>query len=547
MMAMEAVIANMTHSFTDVEASLITMTEFMIILKRLKSGKSDGNIGLFSDHIIHGTQKLFDILVLLFNSMIIHCISPADMLTGTMVPIPKGKRCDTSCSDNFRGICLQSLLCKLLDIFMMSREADTLHTSDAQFGFKEGHSANMAASIVTETVDYYHSRGGTVYALALDASKAFDRVEFYKLFMVLIERKFNPLYLRLLFYMYSNQRIRVKYNGSYSDYFDVNNGVKQGGVISPTLFTCYVDGLLKRLKDSGLGCRVGSAYLGSISYADDLMLLAPNISSLKSMISICESYADEYKIKFNGSKSMLMILDKKMRKHDVMVSVAGEPVEVTSNIKYLGHVLFNDRSNPHTDYIKKDFVMKVNSFLGEFSSLSSELKQNLFDTYCTSYYGSHLSDFSQINNLSVEWRKAVRRVWKIPRRTHSRFLPHIAQTLPIHVILQQNFIKYFYNGLQSDNNLVNFIFRNAICSNTRIGCNLNVILGSLCLNSCSVLSYNPNLLCRKLCNNWWNDCKEQDIRYGAHIREVVFMRDSSSESFLSASQYKDIIHHLCTS
>ena len=64
--------------------------------------------------------------------------------------------------------------------------------------------------------------------------------------------------------MYTNQQIRVKYNGSYSDYFEVKDGVKQGGVLSPTLFTCYIDGLIDNLKRSGIGCKVGSAYAGCI-------------------------------------------------------------------------------------------------------------------------------------------------------------------------------------------------------------------------------------------------------------------------------------------
>ena len=88
--------------------------------------------------------------------------------------------------------------------------------------------------------------------------------------------------------------------------------------------------------------------------------------------------------------------------------------------------------------------------------------------------------------LSTEWRKAIRRVWKIPRRTHSRYLPHIAQTLPIDVILQQNFIKYFYNVLASHNSLVSVIFRNALCNNTRMGCNLTTILGSVTYSPCSL-------------------------------------------------------------
>ena len=87
-----------------------------------------------------------------------------------------------------------------------------------------------------------------VYGLALDATKAFDRVEYSRLFALLIERGLNPLYVRLILEMYTNQRMCVRYNGSKSEWFCPTNGVKQGGVLSPTLFAVYIDGMLNNLK-----------------------------------------------------------------------------------------------------------------------------------------------------------------------------------------------------------------------------------------------------------------------------------------------------------
>ena len=57
-----------------------------------------------------------------------------------------------SSSDNFRGICLQSVLCKLFDIFILQREKAAIITSDLQFGFKEKVSATLATALVTETL-----------------------------------------------------------------------------------------------------------------------------------------------------------------------------------------------------------------------------------------------------------------------------------------------------------------------------------------------------------------------------------------------------------
>ncbi len=52
----------------------------------------------------------------------------------------------------------------------------------------------------------------------------------------------SALVIRLLMYMYTNQRLRVRWGDEMSGQFDVVNGVKQGGVLSPLLFAVYIDG-----------------------------------------------------------------------------------------------------------------------------------------------------------------------------------------------------------------------------------------------------------------------------------------------------------------
>ena len=85
-----------------------------------------------------------------------------------------------------------------MDIIILNRYADSLITSDLQFGFKAKRSTNMCTMILKEAIDYYISNGSSVFCTLLDATKAFDRVDYCRLFRSLMNRDLPPTVLRLL-------------------------------------------------------------------------------------------------------------------------------------------------------------------------------------------------------------------------------------------------------------------------------------------------------------------------------------------------------------
>jgi hypothetical protein len=60
-----------------------------------------------------------------------------------------------------------------------------------------------------------------------------------------------------------------------SEFFFVKNGVKQGGILSPSLFSIYTKEMLENLRKTGLGCHIGITFVGALAYADDIIILAP--------------------------------------------------------------------------------------------------------------------------------------------------------------------------------------------------------------------------------------------------------------------------------
>jgi len=97
--------------------------------------------------------------------------------------------------------------------------------------------------VLKETISYYKQHQTPVFCTFLDASKAFDRLNYCKLFKFLLKRQLPAHILRVLINLYMTSCVRVVWGAITSDYFSVVNGVKQGAVLSPVLFCGCIDDL----------------------------------------------------------------------------------------------------------------------------------------------------------------------------------------------------------------------------------------------------------------------------------------------------------------
>jgi len=73
-----------------------------------------------------------------------------------------------------------------------------------------------------------------------------------------------------------------------SSFFNIGNGTRQGGVLSPYLFSRYIRELLSELEAARVGCCVGGQLINVLAYADDIVLLAPSWKGLQQLLSVLE-------------------------------------------------------------------------------------------------------------------------------------------------------------------------------------------------------------------------------------------------------------------
>ena len=128
------------HHHSDCSSHNVTYADVVESVSALKRGKHDGNLGQYSDHLIHGSRRFLCHLALCLNSLLSHNIVPQNMLLSTVSPIPKDKRKSMNDSNNYRGIALSCVVGKLLDKIILRKCQALVDTSYQQFGFKKSHS-----------------------------------------------------------------------------------------------------------------------------------------------------------------------------------------------------------------------------------------------------------------------------------------------------------------------------------------------------------------------------------------------------------------------
>ena len=465
----------------------------------------------------------------------------------SIVPIPKNGKKSLNKSDNYRSIAIGSIFSKVLDNIIIEKHSSVLHSSSLQFGFKAKHSTTQCCFVVQEVVDYFVRHDSICHVLLLDATKAFDRVNYVKLFQLLSKRCMCPLTTYLLLQMYTNQSLQVTWSTSCSESFQCSNGVKQGGVLSPILFCVYIDELLCQLKNAGYGCHIGDVYLGCFGYADDLTLLAPSISSAKFMLSICERFALEYDVCFNPSKSAHLLLYKPSTQHvnhNCPLYLNNVAIEKVENASLLGSCIGTNQNTINITKAISDLVYRTNILMSRFRSCNSSVLSKLFRSYCTAFYGSSLWGLSDaaLQRVTVAWRKCLRRVWRISPRTHSALVSLIDGSPPLHHLLCSRFASFMANCQKSQNHVVKFIYRVCFHSDSVVASNIRHLCATLSLNNVDELvTCDYNKFFQTHANN------DDDICTAMAVRDLISVRDGESQIFADHNDFyvNDFIFLLC--
>ena len=370
-----------SHSNCTCSSHEISLSTVLDACFSMKKGKCSDDNNISAEHYFNAPLILFDRLQHLFSKMLLHGFVPNQFQRGNIVPIVKDRHGNQGDMNNYRGITIAPIMSKVFEYSLSIIFRPYLTTSQYQFGFKKKASTSHAIYCLKETVDYYTSHGSNVYCSFLDASKAFDRLVHAGLFLKLLNRGVPLIFINLMIMWYANLQCRVRWGDTLSDWFSIEAGVRQGGILSPVFYCLYVDDLVKTLSDIGIGCHLQETFLSILLYADDMALMAPSLKGLQTLLTATEHYCRTWDIMLNPKKTKNMIFGKR---HSLpSLQLDGKDIEWVERWTYLGVALRSHTTfNCCIDEKVKSFYRCANGILRIEGRSCETVMLQLLETHC---------------------------------------------------------------------------------------------------------------------------------------------------------------------
>ena len=165
-----------------------------------------------------------------------------------------------------------------------------------------------------------------------------------------------------------------------------DKGVRQGDGISPTLFNIFINDIGKIFdQDRSDPLELLESKIGSLLFADDLIILSKSKEGLQKSLDNLSEYCDKWQLTVNVKKSKTMIFQNNCNKlHDPFVKFKGSYLENVKEFKYLGCMLSSNGNlnNSSLDLSKKasKVLFSIKSYTADHGNVPVKVACNLFDT-----------------------------------------------------------------------------------------------------------------------------------------------------------------------
>ena len=325
--------------------------------------------------------ELSYILAELFNKCLKESCFPDCWKVSSVVPVFKnvGER---STGKNYRPVSLLSVVSKVFEKLVNNRIVGHLEKcglfSDFQYGFRSSRSTADLLTVVYDRTARAFNRSGATRAVALDISKAFDRVCHAGLLHKLKSYGISGQISGLISSFLSNRRLRVVLDGKSSQEYPVNAGVPQGSILGPTLFLLYINDLPDVICDITIYTDDTTLY-SKCDLASDLWQQLELASELESDLRDTVDWGKKWLVDFNAGKTQLVSFDRSNNNGSIDVKMVGSILYEKSSFKMLG-LTFSSKLDwgSYIISIAKTASKKIGTLIHSMKFLSPEVALYLY-------------------------------------------------------------------------------------------------------------------------------------------------------------------------
>nr|VZI48736.1 unnamed protein product [Spirometra erinaceieuropaei] len=418
----DAAIKRLTQVETNVDLDLPPSLQVTIrAVQQLSSGKAPGSDAIPAEVYKHGGPLLMDHLTALFQEMWRQGEVPQDFKDATIVHLYKRKGNRQVC-DNHRGISLLNIAGKIFARILLNRLNNHLEQGllpESQCGFRRHRGTTDMIFAARQLQEKCQEMRTHLYSTFVDLPNAFDTVNREGLWKVMQKFGCPERFTQMVRQLHDGMMARVTDNGAVSEAFAVTNGVKQGCVLAPTLFSLMfsamlmyayryerpgiriaysTDGHLLNHRRMNFQSRVSTATVHELLIADDCALNTTSEEEMQRSMDLFSAACENFGLVINTQNTLLILQpppnSATAPNAPPQINVNGTQLQVVENFPYLGSTLSR---NTKIDDEVANRISKASQAFGRLQStvwnrhglqLSTELKMYKAVILPTLMYGA---------------------------------------------------------------------------------------------------------------------------------------------------------------